>query len=306
MPEIDANGIRLHYESIGRDSDPPIVLVMGLAVQMILWPDPFCKMLAERGFRVVRFDNRDVGLSTHLNHLGTPNIPLEYARYLLGMRVRSRYSLDDMATDTLALIGQLGLSRVHLVGASMGGMVAQNLAASVPARVASLTSIMSTTGRRSLPKAKWLAMRAILTPPAKRGDTEGAITRMMHVLRVIGSQTYPPDETRLRDICERHVRRSYNPAGAARQLVAIAAAGDRTRIVRQIKVPTLVIHGDQDPLVPYPAGLETARAIREGGGSANSVIVEGMGHDLPEPLWPRLVDEIVAHCQASALDSSTK
>ncbi len=306
MPEIDANGICLHYESIGRDSDPPIVLVMGLAVQMILWPDPFCKMLAERGFRVVRFDNRDVGLSSHLNHLGTPNIPLEYARYLLGMRVRSRYSLDDMATDTAALIGQLGLSRVHLVGASMGGMVAQNLAASVPARVASLTSIMSTTGRRSLPKAKWRAMRAILTPLAKRGDTEGAITRMMHVIRVIGSQTYPPDEARLRDISERHVRRSYNPAGAARQLVAIAAAGDRTRIVRQIKVPTLVIHGDQDPLVPYPAGLETARAIREGGGSANSVIVAGMGHDLPEPLWPRLVDEIVAHCQASALVSSTK
>ena len=299
MPNIDANGISLHYESMGRDEDPPIVLVMGLGVQMILWPDPLCRMLVDRGFRVVRFDNRDAGMSTQLNYLGTPNIALEYVRFMMGMKVRSPYTLDDMAADTSALIGALGLQRVHLVGASMGGMIAQNLAASTPSRLASLTSIMSTTGRRSLPKPTWRAMRAILSRPAKAGDVEGAIRRMMYVINTIGSRTYPPDQTRLRALCEQHILRGNNPPGGARQITAIAAGDDRTSIVRQIKVPTLVSHGDEDELVPYVAGLETARAIQEGGGSASSIIVEGMGHDLPEPLWARLAAEIAAHCQAA-------
>ena len=304
MPNIDVNGISLHYESMGRDEDPPIVLVMGLGVQMILWPDPLCQMLVDRGFRVVRFDNRDAGMSTQLDHLGTPNTALEYVRFMMGMKVRSPYTLDDMAADTSALIGALGLQRVHLVGASMGGMIAQNLAASVPSHFASLTSIMSTTGRRSLPKPSLRAMRALLTRPAKPGDVEGAIRRMMYVINTIGSRTYPPDQTRLRALCARHILRGNNPPGGARQIAAIAAGDDRTSIVRQIKVPTLVIHGDEDELVPYPAGLETARAIREGGGSASSIIVEGMGHDLPEPLWERLADEIAAHCQAAMANNT--
>lgn len=303
MPDIAANGLTLHYESIGDTAAPPLLLVMGLGVQMLLWPEPFCEMLAARGFHVIRFDNRDVGLSTQLDHLGTPNIPLEFVRFKLGLPVRAKYRLDDMAADTAALIAALGaihgFTCVHVVGASMGGMIAQNLAASVPDRVASLTSIMSTTGRRSLPQAQWRALKAILTPPAKRGDTEGAIRRMMHVVRTIGSVMHPTSETRLREICERHVRRANNPAGAARQIAAIAASDDRTRIVRQIRVPSLIIHGDEDPLIPYPAGLETARVIREGGGAANAVIVEGMGHDLPEPLWPTLVDHIARHCVAN-------
>ena len=297
MPNIDANGISLHYQSMGREDDPTIMLVMGLGVQMILWPDAFCQMLVDRGFRVVRFDNRDAGMSTQLNDLRAPNIAVEYVRFMLGMSVRAPYSIDDMATDTAALIGALGLAHVHLVGASMGGMIAQNLAASLPSRVASLTSIMSTTGRRSLPKAKWRTMRALLSRPAKPGDIEGAIRRMMFIVNAISSRTYPPDQVKLRKICEQHVLRGNNPLGGARQIAAIAASDDRTRIVRQIKVPTLVIHGDEDYLIPYPAGLETARAIREGGGSATSVIVEGMGHDLPEPLWPRLAALIGMHCQ---------
>ena len=297
MPNIDANGISLHYQSMGREDDPTIMLVMGLGVQMILWPDAFCQMLVDRGFRVVRFDNRDAGMSTQLNDLRAPNIAVEYVRFMLGMSVRAPYSIDDMATDTAALIGALGLAHVHLVGASMGGMIAQNLAASLPSRVASLTSIMSTTGRRSLPKAKWRTMRALLSRPAKPGDIEGAIRRMMFIVNAISSRTYPPDQVKLRKICEQHVLRGNNPLGGARQIAAIAASDDRTRIVRQIKVPTLVIHGDEDYLIPYPAGLETARAIREGGGSATSVIVEGMGHDLPEPLWPRLAALIGTHCQ---------
>ncbi|MEI6738640.1 MAG: alpha/beta hydrolase, partial [Pseudomonadota bacterium] len=288
MPDISANGISLHYESIGCETDPPILLVMGLAVQMILWPDAFCRMLADKGFRVIRFDNRDVGLSTQLNHLGKPNIPVEYVKFMLRLPIKARYRIDDMAADTTALMAVLQLPRVHIVGASMGGMIAQNLAASVPDRVASLTSIMSTTGRRSLPKASWRAMKAILTPPAKRGDIEGSIQRMMKVVRAIGSRTHPMNEIKLREFCEQHVLRANNPDGAARQMMAIAASDDRTHIVRQIKVPTLVIHGDEDELIPVAAGLETARVIREGGGQASTLILEGMGHDLPEIFWPRL------------------
>ena len=299
MPDIIANGISLHYESIGRESDPPMVLVMGLAVQMIFWPDGFCRMLADRGFRVIRFDNRDVGLSTHLNHLGTPNIAAAYLKFMMRLPIKAPYAIDDMAADTAALIAALELPRVHLVGASMGGMIAQNLAATHPQPIASLTSIMSTTGRRSLPKASWRAMKALLAPPAKPGDNEGAIRRMLKVLRVISSRTHPPDETALREFCTRHVLRSYDPAGAARQLIAIAASGDRTRVVRRIKTPTLVIHGEEDELIPYAAGLETARAIREGGGAATSLILEGMGHDLPEIFWPRLADEIAQHARAN-------
>lgn len=301
MPDIQSNGISLHYESFGRETDPAIVLIMGLSVQMIMWHETFCEMLANKGFRVIRFDNRDVGLSTQLDHLGKPNITLEYMKFMMQLKINAPYSLDDMAADTAGLIGGLGISRAHVVGASMGGMIAQNLAASLPQLVASLTSIMSTTGRRSLPKASWRATKAILTPKARRGDTEGAIRRMMYVLRTITSRTYPIDETRLREICERHVLRANNPDGGMRQLVAIAAADDRTKIVRQVKVPTLVIHGSEDELIRPAAGYETAHAIREGGGNARMVEIEGMGHDLPEPLWPRIVDEIAAHARANGV-----
>jgi proline iminopeptidase len=299
MPNIDANGISLHYEARGNREHPAIVLVMGLGVQMILWPEPFCQMLVERGFYVVRFDNRDAGLSTQLNSLGSPNIPLQYMRYIMGLKVKAPYSIDDMAADTAALIDALALPHAHLVGASMGGMIAQNLAAALPARVASLTSIMSTTGRRSLPKASWRTMRAILSRPASPRDPRAAVERMMFVVNTISSRTHRPDQARLRTLCEQHVARQNNPPGGARQIAAIAASDDRTKIVRQIKVPTLVLHGDEDELIPYPAGLETARVIREGGGEARAVIIAGMGHDLPEPLWGRLADEIAAHCQVA-------
>jgi proline iminopeptidase len=159
---------------------------------------------------------------------------------------------------------------------------------------------MSTTGRRSLPQPTWKARRALLDPPAKRGDTEGAIQRMMRVFTAIGSRTLPPDPVRLREVCERHVLRSNHPAGAARQLLAIAASGDRTRLVRQIRAPTLVMHGNEDPLVRLACGLETAHMIRQGGGRANVTILEGMGHDFPVPLLPKVAEEIAAHCRDSS------
>ncbi len=298
MPNIAANGISIHYESLGSESDPPILLIMGLAVQMILWPDALCQLLVDKGFRVIRFDNRDVGLSTQLDHLGMPNIPIEYAKFMLRLPLKAAYLIDDMAADTAALIDALGLKNVHVVGASMGGMIAQNLAASYPGKVASLTSIMSTTGRRSLPKPTWKTMRAIMQPPAKRGDTEGAIDRMVNVFNVISSKTYPPDPAYMRDVCVRHITRANYPPGGARQLMAIAASDDRTYTVRKIKAPTLVMHGDEDKLVSSVCGMETAREIVHGGGKAKVSIIKGMGHDLPAPLLPQIAEEIAAHCRA--------
>ena len=302
MPDIQANGLTFHYESRGPESEgtPVILMVMGLGVQMILWPEPLLDMLVQQGFRVIRFDNRDVGLSSHLDHLRVPNIALEVTKFFLHIPVKAPYLIDDMADDTAALIDALNLGRPHVVGASMGGMIGQSLAARYPQKLASLTSIMSTTGRRSLPQPTWPARRALLAAPAKRGDTEAAIRRMMRVLSAIASRTHPPDAVRLRDICERHILRSNHPAGAARQLLAIAASDDRTRSVRQIKVPTLVMHGDEDPLVRPACGLETAHVIREGGGNARVAMIQGMGHDFPLPLIPQIALEIATHCRANS------
>jgi proline iminopeptidase len=295
VPKVSANGLELEYESLGDPAHPPVLLIMGLGVQMILWPDALCEKLVGAGFRVVRFDNRDAGLSTCLDHLGTPNITRETIKFLLHMKVKAPYYIDDMASDTAALIDALALGRPHVVGASMGGMIAQNLAANFPDRVASLTSIMSTTGKRSLPGPTWKARAALLEKPAKRGDIEGAIRRMMKLLRTIGSRTHPAEEGYLRVLCERHVKRCYHPPSVARQLIAIAGTGDRTAVVRRIKAPTLVLHGDEDPLLRPACGAETARVIHEAGGKVIHTVVPGMGHDLPVPLMEPLAANLVAH-----------
>jgi proline iminopeptidase len=300
VPAIESNGLTLEYQSLGDPASPTILLVMGLGVQMILWPDAFCELLVSHGFRVVRFDNRDAGLSTQLDKLGMPRVGLEALKFALHLPLKAPYRIDDMARDTAGLIDGLGLGRAHVVGASMGGMIAQGLAANFPEKVATLTSIMSTTGKRSLPPPTPAARRALLRKPAKRGDSEGAVRQMMAVLREIGSRTHPPDEAWLRDVCERHVRRRYNPPAAARQLVAIAASGDRVATVRRIKVPTLVLHGDEDPLLRPACGEDTARVIREAGGDVELEIVKGMGHDLPTPLLPQIAGRIAAHCHKEA------
>jgi pimeloyl-ACP methyl ester carboxylesterase len=300
VPAVEANGLTFEYESLGDPAAPPIVLIMGLGVQMILWPDALCEMLAAQGFRVVRFDNRDAGLSTQLDHLGTPRVGWEAINFALHLPLKAPYLIDDMARDTAALLDALKIERAHVVGASMGGMIAQNLAALEPARVASLTSIMSTTGKRSLPPPTRRARRAMLQAPAKRGDLEGAARQMMDVLREIGSRTHPPDEAWLRDVSERHVRRRHNPAAAVRQLLAIAASGDRTSTVRRIRAPTLVLHGDEDPLLRPACGEETARVIREAGGDVTLTMVKGMGHDLPGALLPDIAAAIARHARAHA------
>jgi pimeloyl-ACP methyl ester carboxylesterase len=299
VPKIAVSaGLELEYEETGDPDGPAMLLVMGLGMQLVAWPDAFCRMLADKGFRVVRFDNRDIGLSSKLDHLGVPNINKQALRYFLRLPLDSPYYIEDMARDALGLMDALGIGRAHVVGASMGGMIAQNLAAAEPTRVASLTSIMSTTGSRKLPNPRPRALRALLLAPPPEGDVEAAIARMMQLFRIIGSKTYPATESYLRGWIERHVRRSFNPPGATRQLLAIAASGDRTEVVRRIKVPTLVLHGDEDPLLCPPCAKATAEAVRAGGGEAELEIVHGMGHDFPVELHGRLAERIAGFCTA--------
>ena len=296
MPTVEANGLTLAYEEEGDPAGPVMLLVMGLGVNLLFWPDEFWKRMVERGFRVIRLDNRDVGLSTKLDHLGTPNVALEAIKFALRLPVKAKYLIDDMARDTAAFMDALGIARAHVVGASMGGMIAQNLAAEFPQRVATLTSIMSTTGCRSLPGPTARARGALLAAPAKPGDIEGGTVRLMKVLRAIGSRSNPADEAWLRAFCERHVRRSMHAPGVARHLAAVAASGDHTAIVKRIKAPTLVIHGDEDPLVPLACGAATVEAINAGGGNARLEVIRGMGHDMPLVLMPRIVEPIARHC----------
>ena len=298
--KVSANGLQLEYDERGDPGAPVILLIMGLGVQSIFWPERFCDLLAGAGFRVIRFDNRDAGLSTRLDHLGTPKIAIEAIKYALHLKVKAPYRIDDMARDTLGLMDALGVARAHVVGASMGGMIAQNLAVMAPDRVASLTSIMSTTGSRKLPQPTAQARKALMMAPAQEGDIPGALMRLMKVLRVIGSKSHPMTDEELRAYAERQVRRSHYPAGGARQLVAIAASGDRTPVVRKIRVPTLVIHGDEDPLVRPACGEATAKAIEAGGGQARFLLVRGMAHDFPAPLQQQVVDAIVAHAKMHA------
>ena len=289
MPRARANGIELEYETFGRPEDPALLLVMGLGAQMILWREEFCDALATRGLHVVRFDNRDVGRSTWFDDAGMPDVLAALAATGQGQPVRAPYQLRDMAADAAGLLDALDIDAAHVAGASMGGMIAQTLAIEHPARVRTLTSIMSTTGHPDLPAATPAAMTALLTPaPTER---EAAIERGVEFWRTIGSPGFPADEDEIRAQAARAFDRGVNPAGVARQLVAILASGHRRDALGAVRAPTLVIHGADDPLIPAPAGRDTAAAVPD----AELLLIEGMGHDLPRALWPRIVDAIAKH-----------
>lgn len=287
--------VEIAYECFGDPADPPLLLVMGLATQMLGWDERFCARLAGHGFHVIRFDNRDVGLSTHLAEAGVPDL----GALLSGgpSAAPPPYTLLDMARDVDGLLGALGLESAHVVGASMGGMIAQQLAIGHAHRVRSLTSIMSTPSR-DVGAARPEAMAALFLPPPTDADT--AAERALDVYRVIGSPGYPLDEARLADVARQSFARGHDAAGVARQFAAIVVSPDRAPGLRALDVPTLVIHGEDDPLVQVDGGRATADAVP----GARLVVVPGMGHNLPEPLWPQLVDEIVAH--ASAAEESGK
>jgi pimeloyl-ACP methyl ester carboxylesterase len=276
-----ANGIEIAYDELGDPEGEPLLLIMGLATQLIHWDERFCRILGERGFRVIRFDNRDIGHSTKLEGSPTPGT----VAMMLGAG-KPAYYLRDLAADTAGLMDHLGIERAHLVGASMGGMVAQVLALDQPQRVLSLGSIMSTTGNRRLRMPRWRAFGTLLAKPPR--DREGYADQAVRTFKVIGSPAFPMDEQRFRAMALATYDRSFYPPGVARQLHAINCSGDRTRQLRTLRVPTVVIHGDGDPLVRPAAGRATARAIP----NARLRIIEGMGHDLPSQVWPTIVEEI--------------
>jgi len=291
MTSVQANAITVEYEETGPRDAPVILLIMGLGMQLIAWPQSLCNGLVARGFRVIRFDNRDVGHSTPMP-AGSLAMTAMMARALFRLPVRPPYTLIDMANDAIGLLDALGIPRAHVVGASMGGMIAQLLAIEHPERVKSLTSFMSTTGDRRLPGPKAKVLRALLRPRPRNKAV--AVRGSMEFFRLIGGSGFPPTDAELRDKVERAVQRSYRPAAVLRQLIAIQAAPSRVQALRRVRVPTLVLHGSDDPLVPMAGGEDTAANIP----GARLRIIPGMGHFLPEALVPLLVDEIAAHCLA--------
>jgi pimeloyl-ACP methyl ester carboxylesterase len=275
--------IELCYETFGDPADPAILLVMGLATQMLGWHEDFCEQLADRGFNVIRYDNRDIGRSTRLSDHRPPT-----AGQLLRRDKRAAaYTLGDMAADGIGILDHLGIERAHVVGASMGGMIAQEMAIRFPERVLSLCSIMSNSGSRWSGQPA-LPLYAILLTPAPR-ERQAVIERGLRVYAKIGSPGFERDELELRDVIERSFDRGHNPAGAQRQLAAIIASGNRTAQLRRLGVPTVVIHGTKDRLVRPSGGRAVARAIP----GARLVRIEGMGHDLPRGAWPQIIDAIV-------------
>jgi pimeloyl-ACP methyl ester carboxylesterase len=280
--------IDLCYETFGDAAAEPLLLVMGLGSQMVMWEDEFCETLAARGFRVIRFDNRDVGRSTILTKAGIPT------RRELFMRDRraARYLLADMADDAVGLLDHLDIDAAHVVGASMGGMISQQLAIDHGDRVRSLVSIMSTTGSRRVGQPSPFMLPMLLRRPARH--REAYIADFITTFTAIGSRTYRPDPVWLRKLAERCWERGYHPDGSARQLMAIQASPDRTPQLRSLRMPVTVIHGNQDRLVMRSGGRATARAIP----GAKLILLGGMGHDMPHELWPQLIDAIAANAQA--------
>ena len=295
MSIVAANGINLCYDEVGDAKAPVILLIMGLGTQMIAWPDAFCLTLAQRGFRVVRFDNRDIGLSTKIENAALVDLVAAFSRAMAGKPVEAPYTLDDMAADAIGLMNVLRVNRAHLVGASMGGMIAQIVAAKYADRARSLTSIMSSSGDPGLPPGKPEAISALLSPRPASTDRETIIREGVRVLSAIGSPGFPTSDAELRAKVERSADRSYYPPGAGRHLLAVLASGSRVELLKKISMPTLVIHGADDPLVPVEAGEDTARHIP----GARLKIIPGMGHDLANGLIPILVEAIAHHCLAA-------
>lgn len=295
MPKIHANNLHIEYEFFGDPAHPTVMLVMGLGMQLVGWPDDFCQDLANSGYRVLRFDNRDIGLSSHLDHLGKPNLIWGLLKRRIGLPIRAPYSLADMAQDAVALLDALQIEQAHVVGASMGGMIAQLVAGIAPQKVLTLTSIMSSSGAPGLPGPTPRAQAALLKRPPKGSYHPAQRDRLVeHYLnnsRVIHSPAFPMSEDARRARIRRGLDRSIHPEGVLRQLLAIAQGPDRSPILQQIRQPTLVIHGKQDPLVPIACGRDTASKIP----GARLVEIDGMGHDLPPGVCQLLVDALVPH-----------
>jgi pimeloyl-ACP methyl ester carboxylesterase len=296
---INANGINIEVEDSGPDPSgqarPAVLLIMGLGLQLVAWPVAFVQALLDAGYRVIRLDNRDVGLSEKLDHLGKPNLLWASLKYKLGLRVSAPYCLGDMANDALAVLDALQIDKAHVVGVSMGGMIAQRAALSAPQRLLSLTSIMSSSGARGLPPAEPEVMRLLLRSP---GSTpEAALQHYVQLFQAIGSPGFPVTEGDLRKMISSAAERSFHPVGTLRQMMAIIADTNRAAELASLRLPTLVLHGKKDPLVPYACGEDTARRIP----GATLVGIEGMGHDLPPGVLPQLLAPLLPHLKTAQL-----
>ncbi len=305
MATYTCNGIQIEAETFGNRNDPCLLLIMGLGMQLTAWHEGFCRMLAEDGFYVVRFDNRDVGLSTHFEQFGRPAIPILLLQKFLGFTPKAPYTLKEMATDAVGLLDELKIKQAHVVGASMGGMIAQALAINYPERVLSLTSIMSTTGARSLPGPSAEARRALLQPVPKQANHKTAqgiellVDGYVKTFSVIGSKKFLPKNDQelsvFRSRISSNIRRSYRPWGVARQMAAILGSPDRTSALKKLSLKSLVIHGQEDPLVRPVCGEATAKAIP----NARLEMIADMAHDLPEPLWKKISGLIAEHAHSA-------
>jgi pimeloyl-ACP methyl ester carboxylesterase len=286
---VHANGIDICYQCFGEKDAKPLLLIMGLASQMIAWDDDFCSALADRGFRAIRFDNRDIGLSTRLDAAGLPDVSAAFMAAMQGQPVTAPYLLRDMAADTIGLMDALGIGTAHVVGASMGGAIAQTMAIEYPERLRTLTSIMATTGAPDLPMPTAEAMAVLFKPPPL--DASSYFENYLQTWQVLRGAGFAADDARDLERAQRNFARGLNPAGVARQILAVLASGSRREALREVDVPTLVIHGRADPLVPLACGIDTAQAVP----GAELLVIDGMGHALPMAHWPQIIDAIARH-----------
>jgi pimeloyl-ACP methyl ester carboxylesterase len=288
---VPSNGQMICYDSFGDRDAAPMLLIMGLGAQMTLWDEDFCEALAQRGFFVVRFDNRDIGRSSRIDKLVKVDLPALLMAQMQGKPINVPYTLRDMAADAAGVLDALNIPAAHIVGASMGGMIAQEMAIHFPQRVRSLVCIMSSTGAPGLPGPTPEAAAVLMgTPPQTREDY---ITQFKRTWKVLRAGDFPRDEARDEQRAASFYERGLNPPGVARQMIAIIASGDRTAALSGVTAPTLVIHGEADPLVPLPAGLATASAIP----GAHMLQIPRMGHALPEEFWPEIIEAIAGHCR---------
>jgi len=295
MARAATNGIDIEYDTFGDKNGSPLLLIMGLSSQMVAWPETFCQKLAQNGHWVLRFDNRDVGLSSKIEAVGLPDLMAAMAAHQQGQLVDAPYTLSDMAADAVGLMDALKLEKAHVCGLSMGGMIAQVMAIEYPRRVSSLISMESTTGDPTLPPAKPEAMQAMLSRPPQ--DRDGYIQHTVEVFRAFSGGSDKFDETLERKLSAKSYDRSFYPLGFMRQLAAILASGNRTQSLASVRAPTLIIHGADDPLVPPAHGRATARAIP----GAKLLVVEGLGHGMAYPaLWDQIVGAIRQHTSIAA------
>lgn len=299
MPQINANGLQFEYETFGDDQAPPLLLIMGLGGQLVQWPDEFCEALAKGGYYVIRYDNRDVGLSTRLAEAGRAKLMRAGLLMNLRLPIKAPYKLDDMAKDAVGILDALSIKSAHIVGISMGGMIGQILAAKYSSRVRSFVSIMSSSGHRSLPGPSLrIQLRMVKRP--KLLDRESLIRHSVETWRLIGSPGFPTPTDVLRAKVERSFDRASYPQGLGRQTLAILASGSRMPLLQRIYAPTLIIHGDKDPLVPVAAAYNLARHIP----GAQLEIIQGMGHDMPPQLLPKLQSLILNHVKRADIAPS--